>query len=117
MLLPRQSARRPGTPDHADEVIQLARWCLESPTVKHALELGTFQREVPFTVPREGGYSLGRVDMAFRDGEALHVVDFKTDEVSAGNAKVHTLEHHGAKPKSTDRRLHPPQDSRFWSHV
>ena len=45
-----------GSPSTLDEVVELARRCLESPTVKRAIESGTYQREVPFTVPWDGGY-------------------------------------------------------------
>ena len=83
-----------GIPDHTDEVIELARRCLDSPTVKRALESGTYRREVPFTVPTDDGFALGRVDMVFSDEEGLHVVDFKTDLVGAERAESHTIEHH-----------------------
>ena len=86
-----------GIPDHAAEVTELARRCLASPTVKRALELGTYKREVPFTVPTENGFALGRVDMVFQGRGGLHVIDFKTDEVSAKKAETHTFEHHSGQ--------------------
>ena len=91
-----------GIPDHTDEVIELARRCLDSPTVKRALELGTYQREVPFTVPTDDGFALGRVDMVFSDEDGLHVVDFKTDEVTARHAE-------GTPSSTTPRKLRSTQ--------
>ena len=84
-----------GIPDHTDEVIELARRCLDSPTVKRALELGTYRREVPFTVPTDDGFALGRVDMVFSDEEGLHVIDFKTDEISTTQSSNRAVEQHG----------------------
>jgi ATP-dependent helicase/nuclease subunit A len=86
-----------GIPEQTNEVTKLAHRCLDSPTVKRALELGTYQREVPFAAPRDGGFALGRVDLAFKEEDGLHVIDFKTDEVTAKRAKEHTLEHHAGQ--------------------
>ena len=54
-------------PEREDEVLEMARRCLASPTVKRALESGEWWREVPFTVQADGGFAVGRVDLVFRD--------------------------------------------------
>ncbi len=72
--------------DRAKEVREMAERCLSSPTVKRAIESGTCQREVPFTVPWDGGFATGRIDLVYRDEDGLVVVDYKTDEVATGDA-------------------------------
>ncbi len=86
-----------GLSDHAQEVRQLAVRCLESPTVKRAIESNTIQREVPFTVPWDGGFATGRVDLVFRDGDDLVAVDFKTDMVDTEHVQQHAAEHHSGQ--------------------
>jgi ATP-dependent helicase/nuclease subunit A len=39
--------------------------------------------------PSEAGYTTGRVDLIFRDGEGLVVVDYKTDAVRAAAMESH----------------------------
>ena len=91
--------------DHADEVMELARRCLTSPTVKHALESGTYRREVPFTVMDAGGPVVGRVDLVFKDGDELRVIDFKTDALEGATPEAYTLEHHPSQAAIYQRAL------------
>ncbi len=70
-------------PDQVDDVVQMAQHCLDSEPVKRAVAGGKYWREVSFTVPRkEGGFDVGRVDLVFREGDGLVVVDYKTDRVT-----------------------------------
>jgi len=86
-----------GIPGSAGDVIEMARRCLESPSVRAAIESGTCQREVPFTLASERGYTVGRVDLVARNGDGLVVIDYKTDVVTAERAAAHTEEHHGGQ--------------------
>ncbi len=82
------------------DVISMCRACLDSPSVNRALQLGSWWREVPFVVSHPSGgkaaergrLTNGRVDMVFRDGDELVVVDYKTDkDVTEETAKKYAL--------------------------
>ncbi len=79
-----------GVPDHLDEVIEMARNCLASPTVQRAIASGSYYREVPFTIPADdGGLAVGRIDLLFEDADELRLVDYKTDRVTEADLKNH----------------------------
>jgi ATP-dependent exoDNAse (exonuclease V) beta subunit len=93
------------TNDTAD-VVSMCRACLDSPSVKRALELGSWWREVPFMLnhARDGqdadraALTNGRVDLVYRDGEELVVVDYKTDQdVTEETAEQYARKHHGGQ--------------------
>jgi len=84
--------------EHLDEVLAMARNCLASEVVQRVLRSGRWWREVAFVVPGvdgagegpEAGFTAGRVDLVFRDGDAgLVVVDYKTDAVGAAAMESH----------------------------
>jgi ATP-dependent helicase/nuclease subunit A len=87
--------------DHLDEVLAMARNCLASEVVQRAMRSGRWWREVAFVVPGAGssesgggassdaGYTTGRVDLVFRDGEGIVVVDYKTDATGATAMEGH----------------------------
>jgi hypothetical protein len=84
--------------EHLDEVLAMARNCLASEVVQRVLRSGRWWREVAFVVPGvdgvgegpEAGFTAGRVDLVFRDGDAgLVVVDYKTDAVGAAAIEGH----------------------------
>ncbi len=90
------------TPD----VISMCRACLDSPSVKQAVALGSWWREVPFMInhAREGELAErapltnGRVDLVFRDGDELIVVDYKTDkDVTDQTAEQYARDHHSGQ--------------------
>jgi ATP-dependent helicase/nuclease subunit A len=86
--------------EHLDEVLAMARNCLASEVVQRALRSGRWWREVAFTVPGtdsapEAGYTTGRVDLVFGDGDDLIVVDYKTDRVPAGEVPAAIEVHRG----------------------
>jgi PD-(D/E)XK nuclease superfamily len=61
----------------------MARNCLASPTVQRAIASGSLHREIPFTTPmNDNGFAVGRVDLLFRQGYELVIVDYKTDRVT-----------------------------------
>ena len=93
------------TSDTAD-VISMCRACLDSPSVRHAIELGSWWREVPFMIDHasagetaeRASLTNGRVDLVFRDGDELVVVDYKTDkEVTKETAEKHARKHHAGQ--------------------
>jgi ATP-dependent helicase/nuclease subunit A len=93
------------TDDTAD-VISMCRACLGSPSVKRAVEVGSFWREVPFVLNHAGNpeaaerapLTNGRVDLVFRDGEELIVVDYKTDkDVTEETAEAYAKKHHAGQ--------------------
>ena len=93
------------TNDTAD-VISMCRACLDSPSVKRAVKIGTWWREVPFVInhalagePTERApLTNGRVDLVFRDGDELVVVDYKTDKgVTEETAVQYAKDHHAGQ--------------------
>jgi ATP-dependent helicase/nuclease subunit A len=92
--------------EHLDEVLEMARNCLASEVVQQALRSGSWQREVAFMVPgaaagnvhgeaSRNGYTSGRVDLVFNDGEGLVVVDYKSDQVPAADVSAALEIHRG----------------------
>jgi ATP-dependent exoDNAse (exonuclease V) beta subunit len=88
------------------DVISMCRACLDSPSVRRALALGSWWREVPFMISHaangesadRGALTNGRVDLVFRDGDELVVVDYKTDKgVTKDTAEAFAREHHGGQ--------------------
>lgn len=81
----------------APEVLELAARCLQSPSVQRALEADRYEREVPFAALSDDGTHLaGRMDLIYRDGDELVVVDFKTDRVTtAAELDAATATHSG----------------------
>jgi len=93
------------TDDTAD-VVSMCRACLGSPSVKRAVELGIWWREVPFVInhARDGeaaeraALTNGRVDLVFRDGDELVVIDYKTDkDVTKETAEAYAKKHHAGQ--------------------
>jgi ATP-dependent helicase/nuclease subunit A len=93
------------TEDFVD-VVSMCRACLESPSVRRAVELGSWWREVPFVVLHafdgeradRAPLTNGRVDLVFRDGDELVVVDYKTDkDVTKETAETYSLAHHAGQ--------------------
>ena len=79
------------------EVLELAFRCLGSPGVQRALAADRYEREVPFSaVLEDAAHVAGRMDLVYRDGDELVVVDFKTDAVeTAAEVDAATVKHSG----------------------
>ena len=73
-----------GLTDRQDEVSELVRRCLASPVIGRAISAGEYWREVPFTIPWDGGRAVGRIDLMFVEDEKIVIVDYKTDDVTHG---------------------------------
>jgi len=88
-----------------DDVIAMCRACLRAPSVQRALAGGRCWREVPFVLSRDrdadpdtGPLLSGRVDMVYRDGDELVVIDYKTDgDVTKETAAQYALSHHAGQ--------------------
>ena len=83
------------------DVIAMCRACLEASSVRQAIA-SEHWREVPFVVARPasgpGALATGRVDLVYRDGDELVVVDYKTDkDVTKETAEKHAREKHGGQ--------------------
>jgi ATP-dependent exoDNAse (exonuclease V) beta subunit len=87
------------------DVISMCRVCLRAHSVRNALDACGCWREVPFTLSRSGSgdrfagpLATGRVDLVYRDGDQLVVVDYKTDrEVTQETAEAYALKHHAGQ--------------------
>ena len=88
-----------------DDVIAMCGACLKAPSVRQAVISEQFWREVPFVLSRNGDVDpdrcplvSGRVDMVYRDGDELVVIDYKTDkEVTKDSAEQYALKHHAGQ--------------------
>ena len=76
----RAQATAEGIPDSEQEVAQLARRAIESPTVRRAVGSGRYWREVPVAISAGGGSLQGFIDLLFEEDGELVVVDYKTDD-------------------------------------
>ena len=68
--------------DHAGEIEQLVAACLASDAIRRAREADECRREVPYTLRAADGFESGRIDVVFREGDTLTVIDWKTDSVT-----------------------------------
>ncbi len=83
-----------GVEEHLHAVTAMARRCLGSAAVKRALASGSFPREVAFMVAgTDGALASGRVDLVFRQGGELVIVDYKTDTVAEAAVDEHSERH------------------------
>ena len=73
-----------GIPGSENEIMQLARRAIESPTVRRAVGSGRYWREVPVAIPVGEGSLQGFIDLLFEEDGDLVVVDYKTDDVREG---------------------------------
>src|SRR4030042_2200598 len=69
---------------------EMVREALNSPLLQRVIKSGNYQKEVPFTYKNNGTIFEGVMDVVFKEGDGLVVLDFKTDLVEKGdlNSKV-----------------------------
>jgi len=60
---------------------EMVRGALTSPLLQRVIKSGNYQKEVPFTYKDNGNIFEGVMDVVFREGDGLVVLDFKTDLV------------------------------------
>jgi ATP-dependent helicase/nuclease subunit A len=75
-------AKSAGLEGRREEIAELVNNCLESGPVKRAAASGSFHKEAPYSVWIEDALHEGRIDLLFREGDTIVVVDYKTDHVS-----------------------------------
>ena len=71
----------------------MAEACLASPALARALAADELWREVPYTTRVEDGYATGRIDLVFREGDVLAVVDWKSDTVGPAGVEAAAESH------------------------
>lgn len=74
-------------PETRADVAAWARVCLEAAPVREAAAAPTRYREMPFAVVEAGAIVTGKVDLAYRAGDGLVIVDYKTDAPGEGPAR------------------------------
>ena len=72
-----------GLADHAGEVGELVRACLDAPVLARLRASASTRSwtEVPYTLRIAEGYATGRIDLVFEEAGKLVVVDWKSDTV------------------------------------
>jgi len=59
----------------------MVKEALNSPLLQRVIKSGNYQKEVPFTFKNNGTIFEGVMDVVFKEGDGLVVLDFKTDLV------------------------------------
>jgi ATP-dependent exoDNAse (exonuclease V) beta subunit len=69
---------------------EIVRKAINSPLLQRVIESGNYQKEVPFTYKDNGTIFEGVMDVVFKEGDSLAVLDFKTDLVKKDdlNSKI-----------------------------
>jgi ATP-dependent exoDNAse (exonuclease V) beta subunit len=60
---------------------EMVKGAINSPLLQRVIKLGNYQKEVPFTFKSNGTIFEGVMDVVFKEGDGLVVLDFKTDLV------------------------------------
>ena len=74
--------------DLCAEALSMAREVLKSDTIKRALKSDAYYKEVPFAVKDGSSLLEGKIDVLFAEGDAVYLVDFKTDRVAGKDVKA-----------------------------
>jgi ATP-dependent helicase/nuclease subunit A len=93
-----------GLEAHSAEILAMAEACLSSPALARALAADEFWCEVPYTTQVDDGYATGRIDLVYREGKELAVVDWKSDSVGPAGAKA-AAELHRSQAEAYARAL------------
>lgn len=84
--LARVHAAAEGIPDRAPRVAELVETAWRSAPVRRAFA-GRHWREIPVGAMLDGALVEGVIDLLYEAGDALVVVDYKTDDVSGGELR------------------------------
>jgi ATP-dependent exoDNAse (exonuclease V) beta subunit len=82
-----------GIPERWEEIARLVRTALESAVVKRAVNTGRYYREVFVSIPLNGRFVEGFIDLLFEDTGGLVIADYKTDSVDAADVETAKDEH------------------------
>ncbi len=99
------------------EASGIVRRALAGDLMRRIVKSDAFYREVPFVV-REGAVLLeGKMDVVFREGNDIYVVDFKTDRVTGGDIETRA-EHYRPQAEAYARAIEaacgtPPREVIF----
>jgi ATP-dependent helicase/nuclease subunit A len=74
-------------PEVAAEALELVGRALASPLLQRARQATAKWHELPFSLKTDEGVVEGTIDLVFREGDGLVVVDFKTDQVGPDGAE------------------------------
>jgi ATP-dependent exoDNAse (exonuclease V) beta subunit len=77
---------------------QMVKEAISSPFLQRVIKSGNYQKEVPFTYKDNGTIFEGVMDVVFKEGDGLVVLDFKTDLVKEGNLNP-KIEHYKPQAK------------------
>jgi len=77
---------------------EMVRQALASPILHRVIQSGNYQKEVPFTYKNNGILFEGVMDVVFREGDGLVVLDFKTDLVEKDHLNL-KIEHYKPQVK------------------
>ena len=83
----RAQAAAEGIPEREGEIARLCRDAVASAVVRRAVASGRYWREVPVAAAVGNGSLHGFIDLLFEEDGELVVVDYKTDSVSADEAR------------------------------
>jgi ATP-dependent exoDNAse (exonuclease V) beta subunit len=69
---------------------EMVKEALNSPILQRVIKSGNYQKEVPFTYKDNGTIFEGVMDVVFKEGDSLAVLDFKTDLIKKDdlNSKI-----------------------------
>ncbi len=76
---------------------EMVREAINSPLLQRVIKSGDYQKEVPFTYKDNGTIFEGVMDVVFKEGDSLAVLDFKTDKVKRDDLNL-SVEHY--KPQA-----------------
>jgi ATP-dependent helicase/nuclease subunit A len=82
-------------PDAVAEVTEMSRNCLRSAAVRQAANAENLWRELAVTVQDGEVTAMGRIDLLFRTGHELVLVDYKTDRVGVSDIAALEARHAG----------------------
>lgn len=76
---------------------EMVKEAIHSPVLRRVIKSGCYQKEIPFTYKNNGTIFEGVMDVVFKEGDGLVVMDFKTDLVGRDELKL-KIEHY--KPQA-----------------
>jgi ATP-dependent exoDNAse (exonuclease V) beta subunit len=77
---------------------EMVKKAINSPLLQRIIKSSNYQKEVPFTYKNNGTIFEGVMDVVFREGDGLVVLDFKTDLVEKNNLNL-KIEHYKPQVK------------------
>ncbi len=79
--------------------------CLASDAVARAIAADEMHREVPFTIKVDEHFEVGRIDLLIREGATITVIDWKSDDITAGQEDAKAELAHAGQANAYARAL------------